>query len=135
MVRVTRYMLDTNTVGHLVRETPEVVSRAKLVPIQALCISAVTAGELRYGLAKRPDATRLHRAINEFFRRVDVLAWDDAVSIVYGSVRADLQTRGKTLGSLDMLIAAHALAVDAILATNDLAFGHVPNLRVECWAH
>jgi tRNA(fMet)-specific endonuclease VapC len=128
-----RYMLDTNTVSDLLRGHPRVAERVVQAPMAALCVSAVTEGELAFGLAKRPDAKRLHLAVEEFLRRVDVLPWDTIVAKRYGSVRADMSRQGKTLGALDLLIAAHALAIEAILVTSDLAFGQVTDLHVEDW--
>ncbi len=69
-------MLDTNTVSHLLRGHPMVVKRVVAKPIASLCVSAITVGELMFGIACRPEARRLHLAVNEFLRRVDVLAWD-----------------------------------------------------------
>lgn len=128
-----RYMLDTNTVSHLVKSHPAVSRRVIEVPMTALCMSAITGGELMFGLAKVPDAKRLQQAVMELLRRVDVLPWDGAVMERYGSVRADLEKQGKALGSLDMLIAAHALGTDSVLVTNDAAFSRVVGLTVEDW--
>lgn len=128
-----RYMLDTNTVSHLLRGHPAVTGRVVAVPMVALCISAITAGELLFGLAKRPDAKGLHLAVREFLRRVDVLPWESATAECYGMVRADLARRGKMLAPLDLLIATHALNVGAVLVTNDRAFGQMANLHVEDW--
>jgi tRNA(fMet)-specific endonuclease VapC len=128
-----RYMLDTNTVSHLVKKHPAVLRRIAELPMAALCISAITGGELMFGLAKRPDAKRLHHAITEFLRRVDVLPWDGAAMQRYGNIRATLEKQGKPLGSLDMLIAAHALETDAALVTSDATFGQVAGLTVEDW--
>jgi tRNA(fMet)-specific endonuclease VapC len=130
---VTRYMLDTNTVSHLMRQHPAVVQRVVATSMALLCVSAITAGELLFGLAKRPAATRLHLAVREFLRRVDVLAWDNAVATRYGLLRADMQNRGSTLAPLDLLIAAHALNAGTVLVTNDQAFGQVTNLDVQDW--
>jgi hypothetical protein len=73
---MTRYMLDTNTVTHLLKKHPAVARRVVAVPITALCILAITQGELQFGLAKRPDAIALHEAVRELLRRVDVLPWE-----------------------------------------------------------
>lgn len=70
-----------------------------------------------FAQAKRPKARRLHRAVREFLRRVDVLPWDSAVAEHYGVVRADLARYGKTHAPLDLLIATHALSVGAVLVT------------------
>lgn len=126
-------MLDTNTVSHLLKEHPAVSRRVVAAPMTSLCISSITEGELLFGLTRRPDAKRLHLAVREFLLRVDVLPWDRAVAERYGTVRADMAGQGKTLAPLDMLIAAHALSVGAVLATNDRAFGQVVGLPVEDW--
>ncbi|MHB1749112.1 MAG: PIN domain-containing protein [Acidithiobacillus sp.] len=126
-------MLDTNTVSHLLREHPVVTKRIVAVPMASLCISAITEGELLFGLAKRPVAKRLHVAVREFLRRVDVLPLDSSTAEHYGIVRADMERRGRILASLDLLIATHALSVDAVLVTNDRAFSQMADLKVEDW--
>ncbi|QKE41779.1 MAG: type II toxin-antitoxin system VapC family toxin [Ferrovum myxofaciens] len=128
-----RYMLDTNTVRHLLKAHPTVARRMVEVPMASLSISAITEGELLFGLAKRPEAKRLHTAVREFLRRVDVLPWDSVISERYGTVRADMEKQGNILAPLDLLIAAHALSKGAILVTNDQAFGQVANLLLEDW--
>ncbi len=128
-----RYMLDTNTVSHLIKEHPAVSRRVVGVAMASLCISAITEGELLFGLAKRPDAKRLHIAVGELLRRVDVLPWDSTIAQRYGIVRADMERQGKILAPLDLLIATHALDADTTLVTNDKAFGQVPGLYVEDW--
>lgn len=130
---MTRYMLDTNTVSHLIKGNPAVARRLLSVSMASLCISAITEGELLFGLAKRPEATRLHTAVREFLRRVDVLPWDSTVAEHYGVVRADMERQGKVLAPMDGLIATHALALGAVLVTNDQAFSHVPRLLREDW--
>lgn len=126
-------MLDTNTVSHLIKAHPAVVQRVVAAPMASLCISAITEGELLFGLAKRPDAKRLHLAVRELLRRVDVLPWNSSAAERYGRVRADMAKDGKVLAPLDLLIATHALAVGAVLVTNDGAFGQVAELQLEDW--
>jgi tRNA(fMet)-specific endonuclease VapC len=126
-------MLDTNTVSHLVKSHPTVSLRVTEVPMAALCISVITGGELMFGLAKLSDARRLHQAVMELLRRVDVLPWDRAVMERYGNVRSDMEKQGRPLGPLDMLIAAHALETDCVLVTNDAGFSRVVGLAVEDW--
>ncbi|MDR2837263.1 MAG: type II toxin-antitoxin system VapC family toxin [Azonexus sp.] len=128
-----RYMLDTNAVSHFIKSHPVVSRRIMATPMSALCLSAITGGELMFGLAKMPEAKRLQQVIAELLRRVDVLPWDERAMRCYGSVRAGMARRGNVLGPLDMLIAAHALAADAVLVTHDAAFGRVDGLRVEDW--
>lgn len=128
-----RFMLDTNTVSHLLKRHPVVVNRLVSEPMASLCISAITEGELLFGLAKRPDAKQLHAAVREFLRRVDVLPWDSVAAAYYGSVRAEMLAQGKVLDSLDLLIATHALSVKAVLVSSDKAMRQVPNAQVEDW--
>lgn len=63
-----KFMLVTNMVSHLIKEHPVVARRVVAVPMARLCISAITEGELLFGLANRPDAKRLHRVVREFLR-------------------------------------------------------------------
>ena len=130
-----RYMLDTNTVSHFLKQHPAVTRQLIAKPMTSLCISAITEGELQFGLAKRPEARNLHQIVNEFVRRMDVLPWDSTTAEAYGSVRAELSRKGISLGSLDMLIAAHAMSVDAVLVTSDQAFKQVADLVVEDWTN
>ena len=128
-----RYMLDTNIISFLMRRQPGVTARLAGVGVEQVCISAVTAGEVYYGLAKRPSESRT-RAVSQLFQLLRVLPWDDRVAVTYGQVRAQLVAQGQPLGPLDMQIAAHALAEDTIIVTNDQAFARVPGLRMEDWS-
>ena len=130
-----RYLLDTNIVSHLIKEHPVVSQRIVKMPMASLGISVITEAELYYGLAKRPEAKRLHLVVEEFLKRVDVLPWDSAIVKNYGFIRAEMERQGKTLAPLDLLIAAHALSVDAVLVTNDKAFYQVGGLTIEDWTN
>jgi tRNA(fMet)-specific endonuclease VapC len=88
---------------------------------------------LRFGLARRPGAKRIKNAVTEFLKRIDVLPWDSAVAANYGPLRAGKEQQGRVLAPLDLLIAAHALCMGAVLVTNDKAFGEVPGLIVDDW--
>ncbi|MFY9260151.1 MAG: type II toxin-antitoxin system VapC family toxin [Gallionella sp.] len=126
-----RYLLDTNIVSHLIKQHPAVAARLTAVPMAALCISSITEAELMFGLAKRPDAKRLHDLIHAFLQRVDVLPWDSAEC--YGKVRAQLTAGGKVLGALDLLIATQALDIGAVLVSNDQALRQIEGLMLEDW--
>jgi tRNA(fMet)-specific endonuclease VapC len=126
-------MLDTNTVSHFLRRQPKVTKRVLAVAMSSLSISAITEAELLFGLARRPEAKQLRIAVNEFLLRVETLPWDSVAAQHYGNLRANLEKRGKTLSPNDMLIASHALSVDAILVTSDKAFRQVKDLVVEDW--
>lgn len=129
----TLYLLDTNTVSHLIKRHPQVTQHLLAVPMHSVCISAITAGELAFGLAKRPEAVALKAAVNEFLRRVEVLPWDATVAQTYGALRAQMQSKGTPLAALDMQIAAHALHAKAVLVSNDAAFLQVTQLEIENW--
>ncbi len=130
-----RYMLDTNTASYIIKSTPIVVrGHLRNVPMASVCISAITEAELLRGVAKKPEAKQLPLAVNEFLLRVDILPWDSAVATVYANLRTACENEGKSLGTMDMLIAAHSVAADAILVTNDRAFYHVAqHLKLEDW--
>jgi tRNA(fMet)-specific endonuclease VapC len=98
-----------------------------------LAISAVTEAELLFGAARKPEAVRLKVAVEEFLLRVEALAWDSKAARHYADVRATLGRQGKPMGNLDMMIAAHALAVEAILVTNDRSFRRLGKLKLEDW--
>ncbi len=103
--------------------------------MNAVAVSAVTEAELRYGVVKRGRPQKLLALVEEFLIRVDVLPWTQAVAHAYGDLRAACETSGVTLAPLDMMIAAHAKAVGAILVTNDQAFSFVPHgsFALEDW--
>jgi len=129
-----RYLLDTNTASHLIRKDNQAVDqwRAK-VAISELAVSTVTEGELRFGAARVPQALRLRAAIEEYLLDVTVLPWDSNAAREYGELRASLERDGRTIGSLDMMIAAHALALGFILVSSDSAFRRIKRLKVEDW--
>ena len=126
-------MLDTNTVSNLIRHHPALARRVVAAPMASLCISVITEAELHFGLAKRPEAKRLHLAVREFLRRVDVLPWDRSAAERYGTLRAEIERKGRILAPLDLQIAAHAVSLGAILVTGDRAFRQVTGLQLEDW--
>ena len=129
------YLLDTNIASYVIKGYAPVVrhhmKRASLAP---LAISAVTEGELLYGVARRPEAARLRIIVREFLLRVSVQPWDSSAAGFYGELRAALEKLGSPMGNLDMMIGAHALALGAVLVTNDRAFRRIQGLRIENWA-
>ena len=129
------YLLDTNIASYVIKgNIPCVRERLVSVPMSSVAISSITQAELLYGLAKCGRPEGLARRIHEFLVRVDVLPWDQKVSSVYGDLRAACEADGLNLGALDMMIAAHAVAVDAILITRDQSFARVPKgLKREDW--
>jgi tRNA(fMet)-specific endonuclease VapC len=129
-----RYLLDTNTASYIIKgNIPRVRERLLKVPMSGLLISAVTEAELLYGAARKSDSGRLKTAVDEFLLRVDSLAWDSNAARRYADLRAALEIAGTPMGNLDMMIAAQALAAEAILVTNDRSFFRLKHLKIEDW--
>ncbi len=128
------YLLDTNIASCIIKgNSPAVDRRLVKVPMAQLAISAVTEGELRFGAARLPHATRLHAVIEDFLLRVAVLPWDSDAARQYGQLRAALEREGQPMGNLEVMFAAHALAVGVVLVTNDHAFARIKKLKIEDW--
>ena len=131
---MTLYMLDTNVVSDLLRNpSGSAAKRIAEVGPDAICVSIITAAELRYGCAKKGSA-KLLAHVEAILESVQVLAFDMPADTEYGSIRAKLEAAGKPIGPNDLLIAAHAHAAGAILVTdNSGEFARVCGLRVENW--
>jgi tRNA(fMet)-specific endonuclease VapC len=130
----TRYLLDTNMASYVIKgNVPRVRERLLKVPMAQISISVVTEAELRFGVARKPEAVRLKTVVEEFLLRVEVLPWDSEAAQHYARVRADLERAGQPIGNMDMMIAAHALAAQAVLVTHDRAFRRVRQLKMEDW--
>ena len=134
-----RYLLDTNVVSHIMqgRDAALLVRLTGLAVGQAV-ISSVTLAELGYGLHRRGQPIRLRNALTQLLLRIDVLPWDQRVATCYGALCSTLESQGISLSDFDMMIAAHAVAVDAILVSRDKAFARVPaettqGLKLEVW--
>ncbi|MFB2564498.1 type II toxin-antitoxin system VapC family toxin [Rhizobium sp. IMFF44] len=129
-----RYMLDANIVSELARNPQGAVARriADVGP-DAICVSIITAAELRYGCAKK-GSPKLLAHIEAILGSISVLALDVPADAEYGAIRAELEVAGKPIGPNDLLIAAHAHAVEAVLVTANIGeFRRVRDLRVENW--
>lgn len=128
------YLLDTNIASYVIKGNfPSIRRRLMRVAMADVYISAVTEGELRYGVARRPGAKNLQRIVEEFLIRATVLPWDSDAAKHYANFRAELERLGRPMGNLDMMIGSHALARGAILVTHDQVFAGIKNLKVEDW--
>ena len=131
------YMLDTNTVSYITKGHSK-AARARMLNLEedeVVCLSVITEAEIRYGLAKRPEAVALRERMEWFLAAVKVLPWGRDEARAYGALRAKLESSGKTLENMDMLIAAHAIATGAVLVTNDKAFAQADDLHASVnWA-
>ncbi|MEO6278630.1 type II toxin-antitoxin system VapC family toxin [Roseateles sp.] len=131
------YLLDTNAVSHIMRNTAGAVAqryREHLLSTEPprMVTSVVVQCELAFGLAKTPSP-RLQAAYDIQMQQLPVLPLDEDVVGYYASLRAALELAGTPMGANDLLIAAHALAVGATVVTNDTDFLRVPGLAVENW--
>ncbi len=130
------YLLDTNAASDIMNRYSE-AARQTLVResrSSVIAISSITAGELRFGIKNR-GSVRLQKAFDEFCAAAQIPPWDDTVAAAYGELRYRIRRKGKTLDAMDLLIAAHAFAVGAVLVTRDGAFEHVKDMvMVVNWA-
>lgn len=127
-------MLDTNMVTAFARaDHPELEFKFSDFQPGDLLLSVITEAEVLLGLAKTPEATKKALLMRSMLSRFTILPWTSDTAATYGKLRAEMRRMGKALSSLDMLIAAHALSIDATLVSADRAFRFVPNLSVEDW--
>lgn len=131
---MTLYLLDTNTAVAAMRGTAGLDSRLQQLQPDDWCISAVTNAEMRFGVSARPDAVQLERYVDAFLAVAHTEPWDAACAEFHAMVRAQLRAKAQSLGDFDEMIAAHALALGAVLVTDNLRhFKRVEGLRLENW--
>lgn len=130
-----QYLLDTNIFIYLCKGIhPGVADRVRAFGPGDIGISAITLAELEYGTAKsaKPEKNRKH--FQEFLLPFEILPFDSGAAIEYGHIRQTLEKSGLTIGPMDLLIAAHALALGVCLVTNnEREFSRVPGLEIENW--
>jgi tRNA(fMet)-specific endonuclease VapC len=129
-----RYLLDTNILSHLIR-TPHgpVARRIRQAGEGNVFTSIIVASELRFGARKKGSAALTQR-VDQMLASLDVQPLDIGVDRLYADIRFDLESVGQPIGANDLWIAAHALAMQAVLVTNNRAeFQRVPGLRLENW--
>lgn len=127
-------MLDTNICIYIINhKPPQVIERFKQYRLGDITISSITASELSFGVEKS-GSNKNKLALQKFFAPLEILPFDEHCIWHYATLRHQLQQQGKPIGSLDMLIAAHALSLNATLITNNVAeFERVNGLRIENW--
>lgn len=130
-----RRLLDTNICIELIRNrSPKALKKLRQHEIGAVGISVITFAELAHGVEKsaKPDQNQI--ALSQFCAPLEIRAFDDSAALVYGRVRAELERLGQVIGPMDLLIAAHAIALNATLVTNnEREFRRIKGLRVENW--
>ena len=131
------YMLDTNICIYAIKNKPEqVLEKLKQNLSNGICISAITLAELQHGVEKSMNSEKNSMALLQFLSILDILPFDDLAAVEYGKICAYLQKRGTPIGTMDMLIAAHAKTENLIIVTNNVReFERVPNLKIENWAN
>lgn len=129
------YMLDTNICIYAIKNKPEqVLKRLKEKLSNGLCISAITLAELEHGVARSAQKARNAISLMHFLSILAVMPFDDLAAAEYGNICAWLQTQGTPIGTMDMLIAAHAKSEGLVLVTNNVReFERVPDLAIENW--
>ena len=130
-----KWMLDTNICIALIRQQPtKILRKLNTHEVGDVGISSITLAELEFGVAKSIQREKNRIALEEFVIPLDVAPFDAAAAQRYGWVRASLEKRGMPIGSLDTLIAGHALSLDAVLVTNNTKeFRRVTGLKLEDW--
>ena len=130
-----KYMLDTNIVIYLIKKQPEsVLQKLQEYDPAGFCISAITLGEMEYGIAKSTSPEKNQAALSAFLSNIDILPFDDRAAVEYGDIRASLEKKGTPIGPNDMLIAAHARSLGLTIVTNNVReFRRVDGLMLDNW--
>jgi tRNA(fMet)-specific endonuclease VapC len=130
-----KYMLDTNICIALIRQKPRaILQRLTSQEPGDVGISSITLAELFHGVEKSERPEQNKSALEQFLLPLVLSDFDINAALAYGKIRADLERNGRLIGSMDMLIAAHALSLDAIIVTNNMQeFQRIKGLVVEDW--
>ena len=130
-----KYMLDTNTCIYIIKKSPiKVYEKLKQLNISDVVISVITLNELEYGISKSSNIEKNRIALTKFLAPIDVMPYEENCTTVYGEIRTILEKKGKPIGSMDLMIASHALTLGSVLVTNNVKeFKRVPGLKIENW--
>jgi tRNA(fMet)-specific endonuclease VapC len=128
------YLLDTNIVSDMIRNPRgRSVARFNAVDPRHVAVSIIVAAELRFGATKRGSPV-LSERVQTFLANIEVIPFSHPADDFYADIRNRLEELGRPIGANDLLIAAHALALDRIVVTdNEEEFARVERLRVENW--
>ncbi len=132
---MNKVMLDTNICIYLIKNKPqEVKKKFNAYEVGEICISSIAVSELYYGVQKSQMIEKNQRALALFLAPLNIIAYDETAAIEYGKIRANLQVKGNVVGSLELLIAAHAKSLGVKLVTNNTKeFDRIPDLDLENW--
>jgi tRNA(fMet)-specific endonuclease VapC len=129
-----KYMLDTNTCIFLIRRKyPSVLETLMKKKPGDVTLSSLTVAELHYGVEKSSAIEKNKEALGLFLTSFEILDFDTTAAEAYGRIRSSLDKSGKPIGSIDMLIAAHAVSQDLILVTHDRDFERISKLKTQDW--
>lgn len=129
-----RFLLDTNILIAMSKQRPGLAHRLEGISADAILLSSVVVAEIEYGIAKSGRRQHNRRVFDALLSGFRVIAFDAAAARLYGPIRAHLEKRGRLIGPYDLMIAAHAQAIDAVLVTdNTREFGRVAGLKTENW--
>ena len=129
-------MLDTNIISYLIKSRNfDLIDKfEEMSELGTISLSSITVAELFYGVKKK-KSEKLEIRVREFLYPLEKISFDEHAALTYGAVRTNLESRGEVIGAHDMLIASHALAIGAILVTNNVReFKRVKGLTVEDWS-
>jgi tRNA(fMet)-specific endonuclease VapC len=131
-----QYLLDTNICIYLIKQKPpKVLARFQNLALSDIVISSITVAELEYGVFKSQQQEKNRNALMQFLVPLEIVGFDQNAATIYGSIRSELETRGLVIGSMDMLIAAHAVSLGVTLVSNNVReFSRIANLSLENWA-
>ena len=130
-----RYLIDTNICIYVMNQHPaEVIKKFRQINVGDIGVSSITVSELQYGVSKSRHKEMNQQRLNEFLFPMRILAFDENAAKCYGDIRYQLEKKGQIIGSLDLLIVAHAISEKLIIVTNnDKEFRRIKNLTVENW--
>ncbi|MCP5499215.1 MAG: type II toxin-antitoxin system VapC family toxin [Leptospiraceae bacterium] len=130
-----KYMLDTNICIYTIKKKPEsVFKKLESISQQEIVISSITLSELFHGVNKSQRLDKNQKALLEFISPFQVVSYDKKAAEEYGKIRAFLEKQGTPIGSMDYLIAAHAISLNCVLVTNNVKeFKRIQGLKIESW--
>lgn len=130
-----KYLLDTNICVALIRRRPAaLIERITSQPPGAVGLSCITLAELAHGVEHSARPQQNLSALEQFLLPLELADFDQRAALAYGKIRAQLERDGQIIGSMDLLIAAHAVSLETILVTNNVReFQRVARLNVEDW--
>ena len=132
---MAEFLLDTDTASRLIRAERAAVTNMRRSGAKALSISTVTMAELLYGARLRVDNPSVMAAVRAFLARISVHPWDEEVAEAHARIRVSAKHLGRSAGTFDIMIAAHAVALGATLVTSDAAIKNlkIDGLKIVAW--